>query len=158
MTRIALALAAGLFVACLPAHAAEGVPPGAAIAPAMPAHPATPVPLAQAFRDGKLELSVYVVPGYGDGRKLRVAVKNRTGEAMRVTIPAGATALAVGDPIGTLNLASRARRTLTIGAGKFANPVDLAQTGSPRAIDGTFWLYVEDGKPQFRGTVTTGDV
>ncbi len=117
-----------------------------------------PVPITDAYASGAVEVSVYVVPGYGDGRKLRVAFKSRTGTPLRVRIPASAIALDVGEPIPTLYLYSTAARTLTLAPGKYTDPLDLEQTGTLRALDGTFWLYVDNGKPQFRGRATTGQV
>jgi hypothetical protein len=120
--------------------------------------PNAPVPLANAYRSGAVEVSVYVVPGSGDGRQLRVALKNRTSERLRVGIPAGAITLEVGEPLPALYLYSAAARSLALAPGKYADPLDLDQTGTLRALDGTFWLSVDDGKPQFRGQVTTGPV
>lgn len=127
---------------------------GSAGAPKAPA----PVALADAFRNGQVVLSVWVVPGTGDGRALKVGIKNTTKAKLRVAIPAGPTALDVGSPIGTLNVRAASRRVLAIGPGATAGPVNLAQTGAQRAIDGTFTLWVADGKPEFRGEVTTGNV
>ncbi|MFO1415566.1 MAG: hypothetical protein U1F10_17025 [Burkholderiales bacterium] len=117
-----------------------------------------PVKLADAFDRGAVEVSVYVVPGFGDGRRLRVALKNLTADRLRVTIPAGASALEVGDPLPALYLYAGTARTLSLAPGKYADPVDIDQTGTLRALDGTFWLWVKDGKPQFRGQITTGNV
>ncbi len=39
-----------------------------------------------------------------------------------------------------------------------ADAIDLTQTGTLRALDGQFWLSVKDGRPQFRGSITTGRV
>jgi len=150
MDRIVKTLA---FAACMTA-ALAGRAAGVAIAPAANAT----VSLGDAYAKGAVEVSVYVVPGYGDGRKLRVALKNRTSAPMRVAVPSGAIALDVGEPIPTLYLYSARARTLALVPGKFADPLDLAQTGTLRALDGTFWLYVDDGKPQFRGEITTGAV
>jgi hypothetical protein len=150
MGRIRTAFALAACIAAAPGTAAAA---GAVAAPAK-----APVPLAQAFAGGAVELSVHVVPGYGDGRKVRVAVRNRTSAPLRVGIPAGSIALEVGDPLPTLYLYSAAARTLALAPGKVADPVDLAQTGTRRALDGTFRLFVDDGKPQFRGEATLGDV
>lgn len=150
MGRIVRTLA---FAACMAAALASR----AADVAGMPAGSAA-MPLADAYARGAVEVSVYVVPGYGDGRKLRVALKNRTGARLRVVIPAGALALDAGDPIPALYLYAASARTLALVPGRFSDPLDLAQTGTLRALDGTFWLYVDDGKPQFRGEVTTGRV
>ncbi len=132
---------------------------GGARADAVTATPSNaPVPITDAYASGAVEVSVYVVPGYGDGRKLRVALKSRTGAPLRVRIPAGAITLDVGEPIPTLYLNSAAARTLALTPAKYADPLDLEQTGILRALDGTFRLYVDDGKPQFRGQATTGRV
>ena len=98
------------------------------------------------------------MPGTGDGRSLRIGIRNATQHPLRVAIPAGVTALDVGEPIGTLNVKSSTKRTLKIAPGATAGPVGLTQVGVRRAIDGTFSLWVADGKPEFRGEVTTGDV
>jgi hypothetical protein len=144
--------AAELAVAAL-AGAAPNAPRASSTARASPA-----VPIADAFRNGDVELSVWVVPGTGDGRSLRIGIKNATRQPLRVAIPAGVTELDVGEPIGTLNVKSATKRTLTIAPGTTAGPVTLAQVGARRAIDGTFSLWVADGKPEFRGEVTTGIV
>lgn len=149
MHRIVTMLA---FAACLAGPAGAGAE--ATVAPAADAV----VALSDAYARGAVEVSVYVVPGYGDGRKLRVALASRTGTRMRVAIPAGAITLDVGEPLPALYLYSPRARTVTLAPGKFSDPVDLAQTGMLRALDGTFWLYADDGKPQFRGEVTTGKV
>ena len=128
----------------------------AEIAPAPAA--AAAVPIADAYASGAVEVSVYVVPGYGDGRKLRIAFRNRTANRLRVTVPKGAIELDVREPMPTLYLYSPAARTLSLSPGKFADPLDLVQIGTLRALDGTFWLHVDAGKPQFRGQVTTGNV
>lgn len=150
MSRIVTTL---VLAACIFASAG-GVCSDAVVAPAPPA----PVPIADAYASGAIEVSVYVVPGYGDGRKLRVALENRTGTRMRVTIPAGAIMLDVGEPLPALYLYSSSARTLALAPGKFSDPLDLAQTGLLRALDGTFRLFVDGGTPQFRGQVTTGRV
>ena len=136
-----------------PAGAAANVPRASSTATAGPA-----VPIADAFRAGDVELSVWVVPGTGDGRSLRIGIRNATRQPLRVAIPAGVTAFDVGEPIGTLNVKSATKRTLKIAPGATAGPISLAQVGARRAIDGTFSLWVADGKPEFRGEVTTGNV
>lgn len=151
--RLPIAVALALVVAAPAAMAGDAAPPAPAATKARPA-----VALADAFRAGAVELSVWVVPGTGDGRSLRVGLRNRTPQPLRVAIPAGATALDVGEPIGTLHVKSSTRRTLSIAPGATAGPVTLAQTGARRATDGTFTLWVADGKPEFRGQVTTGSV
>ena len=148
---VALALVAGAAAA-----ADLAAPAGTAAKPAT--RQAAPVALGDAFARGDVALSVAVVPGTGDGRALRVGVRNATSRPLRVAIPAGATALDVGEPIGTLHLKSATRRTLSIAPGATAGPVNLAQTGARRAIDGTFTVWVAAGKPEFRGQVTTGNV
>lgn len=165
MIRIALVLTLSLALGgavTAPAAAAGGADAGQVAAPAgtgkvTSAKPAA-VTLAEAFRSGTLALAVYVVPGTGDGRTLRIGIRNTGETPLRLVIPAGATALDVGDPIGTLHLRASARKTMTIAPHATARPVDLAQTGTRRAIDGKFRITFEDGKPSFRGEVTTGDV
>jgi hypothetical protein len=134
----------------------SGVAPAAQLTAAKPAA-AGPVTLADAFASGRVELAVYVVPGTGDGRTVRVAVSNKSGAPLQLIIPAGATALAVGSPLETFTVKSATKRTLSIAPGTTAKPIDLAQTGDRRAIDGTFWLTVIDGNPSFRGSVTAGN-
>lgn len=146
-------IAALALAACMTA-AAGGRAADVAVAAASTA----PVSIADAYASGAIEVSVHVVPGYGDGRKLRIALRNRTGARMRVNIPAAAIALDVGDPLPALYLYSPHARTLALAPGKFADPLDLTQTGTLRALDGTFILFVDGGKPQFRGEVTTGQV
>ncbi len=94
MDRIVMTLA---FAACMTAAFAGRAADGA-IAPSANAA----LSLDEAYAKGAVEVSVYVVPGYGDGRKLRVALKNRGDARLRVRIPAGAIALDVGDPIPAL--------------------------------------------------------
>lgn len=150
MNRIVIAVA---LAACAMLAAASRA---AEIAPAPAA--AASVPITDAYASGAVEVSVYVVPGYGDGRKLRLAFRNRTADRLRVTVPKGAVELVVGEPIPALYVYSPTARTLSLPPGRFADPLDLAQTGTLRALDGTFWLYVDGGKPQFRGEITTGNV
>lgn len=159
MMRAAAALAACALAVGAPVAAELAASPATTTKPAAgKAAAAAPVPLGDAFARGAVELSVWVVPGTGDGRSLRVGLRNRTPQPLRVAIPAGVTALDVGEPIGTLHVKSSTRRTLSIAPGATAGPVTLAQTGARRATDGTFTLWVADGKPEFRGQVTTGSV
>lgn len=152
---------AGAVVAWLTAAAPAAQPAVSAPAPAAQAGKAAStaaVPLAAAFDAGSVQLHVWVVPGTGDGRTLRIGIRNVTDARLSVRIPKGASVLAVADPIGTLNLKAPKAVTLRIAPGATGGPVDVAQTGAQRAIDGSFTLYVQDGKPEFRGQVTTGTV
>ena len=158
MTRLQATVAALALATCTACVAAADLAAPAGTAAKPPPRQAAPVALGDAFARGDVVLSVWVVPGTGDGRSLRVGVRNATGQPLRVAIPAGATALDVGEPIGTLNVKSAKRRTLAIAPGATAGPVNLAQTGVRRAVDGTFTLWVADGRREFRGEVTTGVV
>jgi hypothetical protein len=135
----------------------SGVGRGAAAkAPAGPGN--APVPLADAFRSGRVELAVAVVPGTGDGRTLRIGFRNKTGNALRLAIPAGATTLEVGSPIETLRLSASSARTLDIAAGATSPAADFGQTGTRRPVDGVFTLSVFEGTPLYSGSVTMGTV
>jgi hypothetical protein len=116
------------------------------------------VSLADAFKGGRVELAVTVVGGSGDGRSLRVGFKNKGDDMLHLTIPAGATTLDVGSPVDKLRLQSGAAKSLDIAPGATSPAMELAQTGSRRAIEGTFAVNVYEGTPLFSGSVTMGTV
>ena len=135
----------------------RGAPAGAADSVAS-VKAAAPVPLADAFKSGRVELAVSVLPGGGDGRSLSVVFRNKTDSVLRVAIPAGATNLDVGTPLGTLQLVAPAATALEIAPGATSKPVALSQAGARRAIDGAFVVTVFEGTPLFSGSATMGSV
>ncbi len=116
------------------------------------------VSLADAFKGGRVELLVTVAGGSGDGRSLRVGFKNKGDDMLRLAIPVGATTLDVGSPIDKLRLHSGAAKSLDIEPGATSPAIELAQTGSRRAIEGSFAVNVYEGTPLFSGSVTMGTV
>ena len=114
--------------------------------------------LADAFKAGRVELAVTVVGGSTDGRSLRVGFKNKGDDMLHLTIPAGATTLDVGSPVDKLRLQSSAAKSLDIAPGATSPAMELAQTGSRRAIEGSFAVNVYEGTPLFSGSVTMGTV
>lgn len=123
-------------------------------APAAPAAPAGPVALADAYKKEQVQLSIEVQPEPKNGSRLRVTFKNKSDAPLKLLIPAGATALEVGIPIDTLHLQSATAKTLDIAPGKSSPPVDLTQSGSYRAVKGTFVISFYEGQPIFTGGVT----
>jgi len=119
---------------------------------------AGPVALGDAFRSGRVELAVSVLPAGGDGRTLSIGFRNKTDSVLRLAIPAGATNLDVGSPLDTLKLVAAVATALEIAPGATSKPVTLSQTGSRRAIDGAFAVTVFEGTPLFSGTATMGSV
>jgi len=117
-----------------------------------------PVALAEAFRSGRVELAVSVLPAGGDGHSLSVGFRNKTDTVLRLAIPAGATNLDVGTPLETLKLVAATATALEIAPGATSKPVLLSQTGSRRAIEGAFAVTVFEGTPLFSGSATMGSV
>jgi hypothetical protein len=116
------------------------------------------VSLANAFKGGRVQLAVTVVAGSGDGSSLRVGFKNTGDDTLHLTIPVGATTLDVGSPVDKLRLQSKAAQSLDIAPGATSPAIELAQTGSRRAIEGSFAVNVYEGTPLFSGNVTMGSV
>ena len=116
------------------------------------------VSLADAFKTGRVELAVTVVGGTGDGRSLRVGFKNKGDDVLHLIIPAGATTLDVGTPIDKLRLQAAVATSLDIASGATSPVMELGQTGTRRAIDGSFAVNVYEGTPLFSGSVTMGTV
>ena len=117
-----------------------------------------PVPLADAFKSGRVELAVSVLPAGGDGRSVSVGFRNKTDGVLRLAIPAGPTNLKVGSPLETLQLVASSATALEIAPGATSKPVLLSQTGARRAIDGAFAVTVFEGTPLFSGSATMGSV
>jgi hypothetical protein len=117
-----------------------------------------PVALADAFRSGRVELAVSVLPAGGDGRTLSIGFRNKTDSVLRLAIPAGPTNLDVGTPLDTLKLVAAVATALEIPPGATSKPVLLSQTGTRRAIDGAFAVTVFEGTPLFSGSATMGSV
>ena len=132
-----------------PASAADAAAASKAVAP---------VPLADAFRSGRVELAVSVLPAGGDGRTLSIGFRNKTDGLLRLAIPAGPTNLDVGSPLGTLQLVAPSATALEIAPGATSRPVLLSQAGARRAIDGAFAVTVFEGTPLFSGSATMGSV
>jgi len=123
-----------------------------------PTAAAGPVLLPDAFRKGQVELSVTVAPTSTDGRDLRVSFRNKGDALLRLSIPAGPTTLDVGTPLDKLRLQAAAAKTLEIAPGATSAAVDMTQTGTRRAVQGTFAVTVYEGQPLFSGNVTMGTV
>ncbi len=134
-----------------PASAADAAAPAKATT-------AAPVSLAEAFKRGKVELAVTVVPGSGDGRSLSVGFRNKTDSVLHLAIPPGQTTLDVGSPLEKLQLVAASATALDIAPGTTSKAVMLSQTGTRRAIDGTFAVTVFEGTPLFSGSATMGTV
>ncbi len=131
-----------------PASGADGVASKAAV----------PVALADAFRSGRVELAVSVLPAGGDGRTLSIGFRNKTDSVLRLAIPAGATNLDVGSPLETLKLVAPVATALEIAPGASSKPLPFSQAGTRRAIDGAFVVTVFEGTPLFSGSATMGSV
>jgi hypothetical protein len=112
-----------------------------------------PAKLADAFRDGQIELAVEVLSGSQDGSRLEVRFKNTTEEAIRLTIPAGTTALDVGQPVQTLGLESASTWLFDIEPGETSPAIELSQSGARRAVKGQFVVSNSGGKPLLSGNV-----
>src|SRR5439155_8871994 len=117
-----------------------------------------PMLLADAFKQGKVELSVSIAPGSSDGRNLRITFRNKGDAPLRLTIPAGATTLDVGTPLDKLRLEAAAAKSLEIVPGATSPVVELMQTGARRAVQGSFVLSVYEGTPLYSGSVTVDTV
>jgi hypothetical protein len=118
---------------------------------------AGPMLLADAFRKGQVELAVTVVPGDA-GKNLRITFKNKGATPLRLTVPAGPTTLEVGTPLGQLRLQAAAAKSLDIAPGTTSPAVEIAQTGTQRAVAGSFVLSVYEGTPLYSGSVTMDTV
>ena len=116
--------------------------------------PAGPVTLADAFRQGLVELAVTVVPGAGDGKSLRVTFRNTVDAGFTLAISAGPTMLDVGTPVDKLRLHAAKAKMLYLPPLATSRAVDLAQTGTRRAVQGAFVVSVHEGTPRLSGDVT----
>jgi hypothetical protein len=119
---------------------------------------AGPILLADAFKNGQVELAVSIVPTSGDGKNLRLTIKNRRQSPLLLTIPAGPTTLDVGVPLDKLRLVAAAAKSLEIAPGATSPPVEMTQTGARRAVRGSFVLSVYEGTPLYSGDVTVDTV
>jgi hypothetical protein len=117
-----------------------------------------PVLLADAFKNGRVELAVSIVPGAGDGKNLRIIFKNKGESPLRLTIPAGPTTLDVGLPLDKLRLEASAAKSIDIASGATSPAVEMTQTGARRAIQGSFVLSVYEGTPLYSGSATVDTV
>ena len=117
-----------------------------------------PVLLAEAFRKGQVELAVTIASDASKGRNLRVTFKNKGERPLRLTIPAGPTTLDVGTPLDKLRLEASAAKSLDIAPGATSPAVEMTQTGSRRAVQGSFVLSVYEGTPLYSGSVTVDTV
>jgi len=119
---------------------------------------ASSMTLDEAFRAGKVELSVSVLQSPGDGSSLSVMFKNKTDAALKLGIPAGVTTLDVGTPLDKLRVESAAAQTIDLSPSQTSGPVALAQRGTRRAVNGSFTLSVYEGTPLYSGSVTMDTV
>lgn len=115
-----------------------------------------PVRLADAYADARVELAVEVLSEPGDGSRLEVRFKNKSGDALRLAIPSGPTELEIGGPVETLRVESASTWLFDLEPGETSAPVELSQTGASRAASGKFVASISDGKPLFSGDVTMG--
>jgi hypothetical protein len=105
-----------------------------------------PVKLAEAYADGQVEIRVETADG-----RLNAVFYNRSGEAIRLTIPSGPTALEIGAPVGTLRLDSASTWLFDLAPGETSEAVELGQGGSPRVLRGRFTAHRSGGKAVFAG-------
>jgi hypothetical protein len=119
---------------------------------------AGPVPLAEAFRRGQVELAVTIAPDASHGKNLRITFRNKGERALRLSIPAGSTTLDVGTPLDKLRLETAAAKILEIAPGATSPAVEMTQTGTRRAVQGSFVLSVYEGTPLYSGSVTVDTV
>jgi hypothetical protein len=114
--------------------------------------------LGEAFRSGKVELSVSVMPNPSDGGSLSIIFKNKTESPLNLSIPAGVTTLEVGSPLDMLRIESATAQTIDLAGNQASTAVHLAQSGARRAVKGTFTLSVYEGTPLYSGSVTMDTV
>jgi len=119
---------------------------------------AGPVLLGDAFRKGQVELTVTIAPDASNGKNLRITFRNKGERPLRLTIPAGPTTLDVGTPLDKLRLEAAAAKSLEIAPGATSPAVEMTQTGSRRAVQGSFVLSVYEGTPLYSGSVTVDTV
>jgi hypothetical protein len=110
----------------------------------------TPVKLAEAYGDGRVEILADAAGSSG----LQATFKNISQETIRLTIPSGPTALEVGSTVGTLRLESASTWLFDLAPGETSEPVELAQGAAPRVTSGKFSAHLEGGKPVFSGHAT----
>lgn len=114
--------------------------------------------LGEAFRTGRVELSVSVMPDPSDGSSLRVTFKNKTDAPLKLNIPAGVTTLDVGTPLDKLRIEPATAQTIDLAANQSSSAVQLAQSGARRAVKGTFTLSVYEGTSLYSGSATMDTV
>ena len=119
---------------------------------------AGPVLLAEAFKKGQVELAVTIAPDASKGKNLRITFKNKSERPLRLTIPAGSTTLDVGTPLDKLRLEAAAAKSIEIAPGATSPIVEMTQTGTRRAVQGSFVLSVYEGTPLYSGSVTVDTV
>ncbi len=130
---------------------------GTAIVPPPPAVGDVTVPsmvsLSSAFKAGLVGLEIEAVPGSA-GRQLRLALVNKTGEELTVTIPAGDMDFAVASPVNTLRMTFAKAAIVALPANDKAAPLPVAQRGKHGIGEGSCALSVHEGTPVFSGNAT----
>lgn len=136
---------------------ANGTNANATKAPEVRTGPASVV-LAEAFKTGRVELHVTVLPTSVEGKNLRIVFKNKSDAPLRLTIPAGITLLEAGMPLEQMRLEAAASTTLDMEPAASSAPVELTQSGARRAIRGSFAISVFEGNPLYSGSATVATV
>ncbi len=119
---------------------------------------AASVTLAEAFKTGRVELDVTVLPSSATGKNLRIVFKNKTDVPLRLAIPVGITLIEAGMPLDQVRLEAAKSTTIDMAPDASSPPINMTQSGTRRAIKGAFVIGVFEGNPLYSGSATVDTV
>ncbi|HEY8241024.1 MAG TPA: hypothetical protein VIH35_06235 [Kiritimatiellia bacterium] len=124
---------------------------------AEPAAPAAPsvVTLLEGYNAGSIALEISAPAGSG-GRKLEIALRNKTESDLTVKIPSGVVAIAGSSPVSDLKVTLAPTPDVVLGPGETSAPIPAAQRGTWGPQEGKFTLSVYEGTPLYSGSATVG--